>query len=287
MNINTETRVLGLLGNPVEHSLSPFLHNQVFALLGLNCVYLPFKVETGKLEDAVRGIRGLNLAGVNVTIPYKEAVIPYLDELSPEASACGAVNVIKNSAGGLTGYNTDGIGFLGALRQENITEHKRVLFIGAGGAARSLAATLANSGASHLYFLDPDQRRAAEAAEWLKKQYVCETVTDLMNEENFRAMAVNADLLINCSPVGMYPAVDESPVVSLDSVPDTAVLCDIIYNPLRTKLLQMGQERGLKCITGLSMFAHQAALTLKILLDADPPLEYMQSELVKRLELES
>jgi shikimate dehydrogenase len=285
MNIDTETRVLGLLGNPVEHSQSPFLHNQVFDKLGLNCLYLPFKVESDKLEDAVKGIRSLNFAGVNVTIPYKEAIIPYVDELSPEAAACGAVNVVKNTSGRLTGYNTDGAGFLKALRQENVEKIDRVLFIGAGGAARSLAVTLVGQGASHLYFLDPDRARAAELADWLNKSNVCQACADFMTEAAFKDLCAHTDLIVNCSPVGMYPAIQKTPVDNLDSVPKETVLCDIIYNPPCTRLLQMGREKGLKCIQGLSMFVWQAALTLELLLDIEPPLDFMQSRLLERLKV--
>ena len=137
MPVNANTRCLGLFGNPVAHSLSPLLHNYTLQMMGLNYVYLPFAVPAGEIKGAVNAIRSLNFCGVNVTIPYKEAVIPYLDAISPEAEACGAVNVISNEEGRLRGYNTDGTGFTAALREEGVAVRGSALFIGAGGAARA------------------------------------------------------------------------------------------------------------------------------------------------------
>jgi len=284
MEINSETKVLGLLGNPVGHSLSPLMHNMTFARLGLNCVYLPFQVAPEQLLAAVKSIRALNLQGVNVTIPFKEAVIPYLDQLSPIAADCGAVNVIKNENGRLVGYNTDGPGFIAALRDEAVkAEGSRVLFLGAGGAARSLAAALGQEKASHLDFLDTDYEKARSLAELINGFGKCSARAALINEANFRETGARADIIINCSPVGMYPAIDEAPVTSLDALDGRTVLCDIIYNPLQTQLLKMGQAIGLKTINGLAMFVNQGALTLDILLGVNPDREYMKGILEERL----
>jgi len=284
MEINAETKVLGLLGNPVGHSLSPLMHNKTFARMGLNCVYLPFQVLAEQLAGAMESILALNLQGVNVTIPFKEAVIPYLDQLSPIARECGAVNVIKNENGRLVGYNTDGTGFVAALRDEAIkVEGSRVLFIGAGGAARSLAATLGQEKAAHLDFLDTDYDRARSLTGLINGFGNCSAHAAHMNEASFRETSSRADIIINCSPVGMYPGVDQVPVASLDAVDGRTVLCDIIYNPLQTSLLKMGQTIGLKTINGLAMFVNQGALTLDILLGVNPDREYMKAVLEERL----
>lgn len=285
MDINAETVVLGLLGNPVGHSLSPLMHNQTFAQMGLNCVYLPFLVPPDNLAGAIDGIRSLNLRGVNVTIPFKEAVIPYLDELSDAAAECGAVNVIKNERGRLIGYNTDGMGFIAALQEEQVeVSGSRVLFIGAGGAARSLAAALKREGASLIQLLDMDYNRAQSLAAFIEGQKNCSVQSAVMNEANFNKMSAQADIIINCSPVGMHPGIDASPVQNLDAVEANTVLCDIIYNPPETRLLNLGAARGLKTINGLSMFVHQGALTLEILLGINPDREYMKKVLQERLE---
>ncbi|MGE5390293.1 MAG: shikimate dehydrogenase [Deltaproteobacteria bacterium] len=284
MEINTGTKVLGLLGNPLGHSLSPLMHNAVFLSMGLNCVYLPFQVPQDHLAVAVAGIRALNLTGVNVTIPFKEAVIPYLDELSPTAEDCGAVNVIKNDNGRLIGHNTDGTGFIAALREEAVTiEGSRVLFIGAGGAARSLAMVLGQERVSHIDFLDTDYERARSLSEIVGEKGHSTVFAALMNEVSFREISAGADIIVNCSPVGMYPHVDRSPVLDLEMLDTRTVLCDIIYNPIKTRFLEMGQAKGLKIINGLGMFVNQGAFTLDILLGIDSDREYMKSILKQQL----
>lgn len=284
MEINAETKVLGLLGNPVGHSLSPLMHNSTFARMGLNCIYLPFEVAPDLLAGAVAGIRALNLEGVNVTIPYKEAVIPYLDDLSETAAICGAVNVIKNENGRLVGYNTDGYGFIAALRDEDVeVEGSRILFIGAGGAARSLAVALKQERVSRIDFLDPDYARARSLAGLIAGSNDQSARAALINEASFREFSAGADIIINCSPVGMHPAVDQAPVTNLDAVDSRTVLCDIIYNPLQTRLLKMGEAVGLKTINGLPMFVNQGALTLDILMGINPDRGYMKGILEEHL----
>lgn len=284
MEINKETKVLGLLGNPIGHSLSPLLHNAVFHNMGLNCIYLPFEVPHNHVAGAVEGIRSLNLTGVNVTIPFKEAVIPYLDGLSPSAENSGAVNVIQNDNGRLIGHNTDGSGFIAALREESVrVEGSRVLFIGAGGAARALALVMGQERASHIDFLDTDYERAQDLSEAVGNKVGCSVNPALMNDANFREIAAVSDIIINCSPVGMYPQVDRSPVKNLDTLDVKTVLCDIIYNPVQTRLLEMGQDQGLKIINGLSMFVNQAAFSLEILLGISPDRGYMMTILEEHL----
>lgn len=284
MQIDTGTVYLGLFGNPVKHSLSPLMHNLTLQKMALNCVYLPFEISRNGIQDAVAAIRSLNFRGVNVTIPFKEEVIKYIDDLSEEAAACGAVNLISNEKGRLVGFNTDGKGFLLSLQEEGVVIKGRALFIGAGGAARSLAYEMAKAGIGHLDFMDIDHRRAADLAEFITRVTSCSTDAFAMEEEKFVALSARADIILNCSPVGMYPHNDESPVLSLDFVKSQTVLCDIIYNPLKTKFLLMGEERGLKTINGLPMFVNQGALTLEILLGISPPLDYMKEVVRNQLE---
>ena len=171
MLISTDTIWLGLLGNPVGHSLSPLMHNAALQHLGINAIYLPFTVPGERIGDAVRAIPALNLRGVNVTIPFKEAVIPFLDELSPGARACRAVNVIANQQGKLVGYNTDGQGFIAALQEAKAAVPENVLILGAGGAARALVFALAEEGAKTFYLLDREEYRARELARALAGYY--------------------------------------------------------------------------------------------------------------------
>lgn len=284
INIDTDTRVLGLIGNPIKHSLSPLMHNAAFEKMGLNYVYLPFQVQEKELKEAVASIRGLDLKGVNVTIPFKEKVIPYLDELSEEALACQAVNVICNQNGSLVGYNTDGKGFIRALKEENVAINGRAVFIGAGGAARSLAYELAREGISEIIFMDLDYDKGAELAKFIAASNLCDTYAEIMDQDKFGIYSKKADLIVNCSPVGMHPHIKQAPVEDLSRVSSEAVLCDVIYNPLTTRFLQMGQVRGVKTINGLSMFVYQGVLTLEIMLGIKPPADFMKE--VVRLQLE-
>lgn len=283
MRINPNTQYLGLFGNPVAHSLSPLLHNYILQKMGCNYIYLPFAVPRERLKDAVNAIRSLNFRGVNVTIPHKEAVIPFLDDISPEAAACGAVNVICNENGRLQGYNTDGAGFIASLQETEVALQGRALFIGAGGAARSLAVSLAAQGISQLDFIDIDLPRAQALVS--SQVWPADIVTRAypMSEEKFTELASLSNIIINCTPVGMYPDTDKSPVATLDMLQPETVVCDIIYNPLNTSFLAMGQTQGLKTINGLSMFVHQAALSLEIWLGIKPPLQPMKEVLLREL----
>lgn len=291
MHIDTQTVILGLIGQPLTHSLSPLMHNLTFEYMDINSAYIPFEVAPERLAEVIAGIRNLNIRGVNVTIPFKEEVIPYLDKLSPEAAACGAVNVISNENGRLLGYNTDGQGFVAALKEAGFAVEGQAIFIGAGGAARSVAYEMARAGLSKIDFMDLDITRAASLADLIAQKTSCSSSARVMNYEEFKLLSGQAQYIINCSPVGMHPHTDNSPAADFDSVPPEAIVCDVIYNPLQTKFLRLGEQKGLRTMNGLPMFIHQGALTLEILLGIKPPLTYMKevvcSELEKRNRLYS
>jgi shikimate dehydrogenase len=268
--------LLGLFGNPVGHSLSPLMQNSAISMLGLPYVYLPFKIDPAQLKDAVAAIRALGMGGANVTIPFKEAVIPFLDELSPSAQACGAVNLIQNESGRLIGFNTDGEGFIRSLAEVSITPRGRFVFIGAGGAARALAWALTKFPVEQIDFLDIDEVRAQKLAVTMRQEAHCASQAKLMREDTFREVSATADFIINCSSVGMFPKTDGCPVDSLDQVRDETVVCDLVYNPLQTRFLQMASARGLKTLGGLSMLVHQGALTLEILTGSEAPVVHMK-----------
>lgn len=275
MNINTDTLVLGVIGNPIRHSLSPQLHNAVFSKLGLNAVYLPFAIEDVQLEKALTGMQNLGFRGINVTIPHKEKVIPYMDELSAEARECGAVNVIHFHKGKMIGHNTDGQGFVRSMQEAGVQIQGKALILGAGGAARSIVAALSRAGMNQIELYDIDARRAADLAS-LASDGTARITGQLLDETAFLSSARTASILINCSPIGMHPNVESSPVSSLEGVGDDTVVADIIYNPEMTLFLQMAVREGCKTINGLPMFVHQAALTQEILLGIEPPVEYMK-----------
>jgi shikimate dehydrogenase len=276
MLVNSQTLLIGIIGNPLGHSLSPRMHNHVLQKMGINCIYMPFEVVAPRLAQAVDGLRALNLRGVNVTIPFKQVVIPYLDDLSPSARACGAVNLIKNENGRLTGYNTDGPGFMASLAEADVSQIHKVLMIGAGGAARSLAYELIMAGVEEIQVLDLVQDKALELAGFAGDLLGGKASGAEMGEELFIQLSSESDLIINCTPVGMFPHTDHSPVSSLDQVRAGAVIYDLIYNPLTTSFLAMAKARNLKTINGLSMLVHQGALTLETLLGIQPSIADMK-----------
>lgn len=283
MSITADTKVIGLFGYPVKHTLSPFMHNAALQNMGLSYVYLPFAINPHNLPDAVNAIKSLDFLGVNVTIPFKERVIEYLDDLSEEARACQAVNVIKNENGKLIGDNTDGRGFLESLKEENIALKGEALIIGAGGAARAVAYTMAKSGFNSLSFLDLYQNKAEELACFIEGNTGVKADAGIISQEVFAKKAAHADIIVNCSPVGMYPDINFSPVENLDGVKPGAVVCDIIYNPVETLFLQKAREKGHKTVNGVGMFVYQGALTLEILTGLKPPVNIMKEVVYNHL----
>lgn len=281
--ITSKTKLIGIFGYPLGHTLSPLMHNKTLAKMGLNYIYIPLEVKPDDIGRAVDAIRVFDMLGVNVTIPYKEKVIKYLDYLSPEAKACGAVNLIKNENGYLTGYNTDGAGFIAGLKEANIDYKGNTLLLGAGGAARAVSYALASEGAKSLTFLNRDKVQAEKLANFINEQTNVSCHAFEMNLEIFNDIASNIDMIINCTPVGMYPNINETPVKDINNIKKGAVFCDLIYNPLKTKFLAMGEAKGYKTINGLPMFIHQGALTLKILTNINPPTAFMEEVVLHQM----
>ena len=276
MRINADTICLGLIGNPIRHSLSPQLHNAVFARLGINAVYIPMEVEASQLEKALCGLQSIGFRGINVTIPYKESVVQYMDELSAEAQDCGAVNVIHFKQGKMIGHNTDGQGFIRSLQEEGVILNGKALILGAGGAARSIVVALARAGIDKIELFDIAAQRAEDLARLASDGSAAQITGHLMNEPHFLSSASTANLIINCSPVGMHPHISSSPITTLKAVKAGTVVVDIIYNPEETRFLKLAKQQGCKTMNGLPMFVHQAALTEQILLGITPPTEYMK-----------
>ncbi|NLB88024.1 MAG: shikimate dehydrogenase [Syntrophomonadaceae bacterium] len=281
--INSKTKLMGIFGYPLQHSLSPIMHNKTLQKMGLNYCYVPLEVKPDDIGKAVEAIRFFDILGVNVTIPYKEKVIKYLDGLSPEAKACEAVNLIKNEGGRLVGYNTDGLGFVSGLEEAGVAIKGNVLIIGAGGAARAVGYSLAKK-VQEILFLDIDKSKAQELALFIMNQTGTKSHGLEMNQDILNELKSWADIIINSTPVGMFPKVEDTPIDNLDGVKEHVVLCDLIYNPLQTKLLAMGQEKGLYTINGLPMFIHQGALTLKILTGEDPPIAFMKEVILNQMQ---
>ena len=210
MKINGKTRVCAIIGDPVEHSLSPVMHNAAFKELGLNIVYVAFNVTKNGLADAISGARSLGLLGLNVTMPHKNAVISYLDETDSAAKAIGAVNTILNERGKLFGYNTDGKGAMVALQENGVDpEEKKLVLLGAGGAAKAIAFQAAQE-TEELVIVNRTAEKAKQLAELLRKQFGAKVKGTTLSDEVLKKELETADILVNATSVGMHPDVNVS-----------------------------------------------------------------------------
>jgi shikimate dehydrogenase len=262
------------------------MHNAAFTALGLNFVYVPFLVTAEHLPAAVAAIRALGLAGVNVTIPHKEAVLPYLDELSREAGMIGAVNTIVNREGRLVGHNTDGRGFLKALTEQAGFDPagKCALILGAGGAARSVAVELILAGVSRIFLANRSPERAETIAGLLLKIVSADIMVVPWSEKKEKLLAeavACADLIVQTTPVGMHPAVEESVLFPFILLRPDQVVCDLIYNPPETKFLKSARLAGAKTVNGMGMMIYQGALAFTLWTGHPAPIAVMHKALQK------
>ena len=275
--INAETQLYGIVGNPVRKSLSPVIHNGAFRRMGINAAYLAFEVDD--IEDVLYGIKGLGIQGVSVTLPFKTRVLPFLDELDALAEKIGAVNTIVNKRGRLIGHNTDHLGALKALEAKVDIRGRKVILLGAGGAARAIAHGLKDRECQVTIFNRSPQRAAALAQELEYFHHPLSVLFDL------KGGGLDADVLINATSVGMVPHEAESPFPKCLLKKGMTVM-DIVYRPLRTRLLQDAEDRGCETIDGLQMLAYQGAAQLEIWTGQSPDREEIKADLRKTLERE-
>ena len=276
--MDAETRLYGIIGNPVRRSLSPVIHNRAFKRMGVDAVYLAFEVED--IKDAIRGIRGLGIQGASVTLPFKARVIPLLDELDPFAGKIGSVNTIVNKGGKLIGYNTDWFGALKALEEKVALNGKKVILLGAGGAARAIAFGLKEKGCQVTIF-NRSSERAAEVAAKLGCHYQSLSALSLMD-----GGTLDAEILINATSVGMFPLESQTPIPKR-VLKKGMIVMDIVYRPLQTKLLQEAREQGCQTIDGIEMLAYQGAAQLEIWTGQRPDIEQIKADLRQSLVAEN
>ena len=276
------TRLCGVIGDPIEHTMSPAMHNAAFIQMGLDYVYVPFKVKKEELGQAINGMRGLNIRGLSVTIPHKVTVIPLLDKLDPLAEKIGAVNTITNDDGVLTGCNTDAGGFLQALLVRGIEpKGKRIVILGAGGASRAISFILAERGA-HLAILNRRLERAEALAGRLSSFSPQEVETMELVEASLNEVLPAADILVNTTSVGMSPDVSGTPVPA-ELLKSGLVVFDIVYNPMGTRLLKEARAAGGETISGVDMFVWQGALAFERWTGEKAPVGLMKREVIKAL----
>ncbi|QFT89932.1 Shikimate dehydrogenase [Bacillus sp. THAF10] len=249
----------GVIGAPIAHSMSPLIHNDAFFHHEINAHYHAFHVEKNELKAAVDGMKALGAGGFNVTIPHKEAILPLLDEVDIAARKIGAVNTVVNHEGRFIGYNTDGQGYVRALKEKVNPEGKNILIIGAGGAARAILYTLAAEKDVHITVCN---RTAAKAQELLE-EFGLEQISTSLTVQEAQGQLSTFDIVIQTTSVGMYPAIDESPFPN-GVFREGAIVSDIIYNPLKTKLLQDAEQQGAFIQNGVGMFVYQAALAFEL-----------------------
>ncbi len=267
MKIDGKTLLYALIGHPVAHSFSPELHSRQLEKNKLNALYLAFDVKPDQLEEALKGLLALGVKGVNVTVPYKEKVIPFLGGLSERARLTGAVNTLLVQDGKFYGENTDGAGFLASLKEEKkfSAEGKKIIIIGAGGAARGVGVSLAMAGAEKIIFLNRDLNKARELAFLLEKECGLESEAfDYQKKPLPQEEVPSADLIINATSLGMHPHEEEKAVFPYSLIHKKQLVCDLIYNPKETLFLKEAKERGASTMNGSGMLYQQAALAFEL-----------------------
>jgi len=276
-SIDGKTKIYGIIGQPVSHSFSPGMHTQAFQQLGLNAVYLPFPLQENQLPQLFNAFSLTGVQGFNVTVPYKEKIIPYLDQVSKEAQLLGSVNTVMRTAEGWWGTSTDGAGFVRSLQEEKFVIPKaKVLLLGAGGSAKAVALALVEAGIHSLHIMN---RTAAKA----------QLLTDLCRQENpaletsVNPAVIEAyDLLVNCTSIGME---DASCPASDELIQKSRFIIDIIYNPVKTTLLHKAEKFNIAHCNGLGMLLHQGVAAFEIWTKQRAPVEVMKKSLLHSLRL--
>lgn len=279
------TQLTGLLGSPVKHSISPMMHNTGFQALGLDFVYLCFDVNEETLEDAVKGLRTLHVKGFNLTMPNKNKILEYLDELSPAARLIGAVNTVENREGKLIGHNTDGIGFMRAVREQDIdVAGKCITLMGIGGAATAICTQAALDGAGRIYvFARMTSKylpRMKDLIRRLKKETGCEILLcDNEDKDRLKKSLRESVLLVNATSVGMAPDEEGCILPGKDYLHEGLAVGDIVYNPWETRLLRMAKEAECKGFNGYAMLLYQGAEAFRIWTGKEMPVEVVREKL--------
>ena len=283
MEISGKTRICGIIGDPVDHTLSPAMHNTAFKELNLDFVYVAFRVRKDELKHAIAGAKSLDIHGLNVTMPHKNAVMKYLDEIYSTAKSISAVNTILNDEGRLKGYNTDGLGAIKALKENGISlKGKKLLLLGAGGAGKAIAFHAAQE-VEELVILNRTTQKAKKLAEVLRKKFDKKINGNSLSAKIIKEELRDADILVNATSVGMHPNVSRSLVDPSWLKPDLCVM-DIVYNPIETKLAKDAKALGAKVISGVEMLVYQGAASFEIWTNHAAPVEVMKQAVLNKLE---
>ena len=282
--ITGHTELIGLMAYPIRHSSSPAMHNEAFAYLGLDYAYLAFEVDNDTLEDAVKGLRALKMVGSNVSMPNKTVVHKYLDELSPAAELCGAVNTIVNDNGKLIGHITDGIGYMKALKDNEIDViGKKMTIVGAGGAATAIEVQAALDGVAEMSIFNVRDKFWANAEETVKKineRTNCKvTLYDLADLDKLKEEIADSYLFANATGMGMKPLEGQTYIPDKSFFRPDLIVTDVVYAPRETAMLKMAKEVGCKTMNGLGMMLFQGAAAFEMWTGKEMPIEHMKEVL--------
>lgn len=256
MEINGKTKLMGLIGNPVEHTLSPAIHNTIAECMNENMVYVPFPVKED-IEAALKGAYALGIQGMNITVPYKSDALPYLADIDKEAESIGAVNTLVRMEGGYKGYNTDLPGLYRAILSEGIeVKGSKVIIVGAGGAARAAAFMCAFNGAQSVVILNRTVEKAVRIAQEVKVKTELSDIA-AMSISDYGKIEGGGYLILQATKVGLYPNVEETPVSDPDFFKKASVVYDLIYTPQETRFMRLAKEQGIAAYNGLKMLLYQ------------------------------
>lgn len=285
--ITGTTKLLGVIGDPIKHTLSPVMHNAALQQMGLDCVYLPLPVKKAQLKQAIAGFEAIDLAGFNVTIPHKQTIIPLLAQVSSIAKLVGAVNTVSWTGQGWQGTNTDVAGFLGPLQQLDCKwSILDVVILGSGGAARAVVLGCFQLGVTQIHVVGRDAKKLrAFAKSWQSHPLHTKLQTHTWNM--LPELLPQAGLIVNATPVGMFPNMRQSPIdpAQINKIPLSAIAYDLVYTPTPTCFLQLAQQHGLVAIDGLEMLVQQGAAALEIWTQRQPPVDLMRRTLLGHFQL--
>lgn len=283
--MDAKTKLFGLLGNPVGHSMSPFMHNIFLEQCQINGAYLAFAVEQAQIGTAVQGMHALGVQGCNVTIPHKEAVIPYLCGMSEAAEACGAVNTLIYRPEGYYGDNTDGSGLLAALEAKHQWQAagQNILLVGAGGAAKGVSVAMALEGAAKICIANRSAEKAEQLAEQIGKISTAKTEAIALTELEDAELYQQYSTIVNTTSLGMTPHVDDMIPICIKALQPHHLVVDLIYNPLETKLLRSASKQGAKTASGLGMFIYQGVLSFAAWTGVRPDTSQIEQRLIEKL----
>jgi len=283
--ITGKTNVVGIIGDPVKHSLSPLMHNAAFRYLNLDYVYVPFEVKKSNLEEAIFGARSLNIKGLNVTIPHKTEVIKYIDSLDTSARLIGAVNTIKFDDKTSMGYNTDGVGAIKAIEEVMKVKNKKIVILGAGGAARAVSFQMLLKDVKMLVIANRTQKNGLKLKEDLLES-IDGNVKCIGLDDELKDDLRDAHILINTTPIGMYPNVNQESLVKSEMMHEDLLVNDLVYNPHKTSLLKEAEKAGLRTISGIKMLIYQGIESFKIWTGVTPPFHIFEKALMEELGID-